>query len=227
MSYNNEINYLITILDNETKSLVNNNYDIFENFKREYTLFIKLLYDRLKEEESKCLDNLRTNLGECVLSFGTDEFTCDYKNWSLILASIDEALGRDFEPNKYANPLIVFRNMYNNFFRLINGNPNSKESLEKFSELTKKCLEKAGFDKVKTEYFMGSLIFEIDNCSRIAKGMDSLYEEQRKYREKNPGSLIITDEYTIKNYVGNYLDNWFKQNDKAFDADNNDRKKLK
>lgn len=48
MSYNNELNSLITILDNETKSLVNNNYDIYENFKREYTLFIKLLYDRLK-----------------------------------------------------------------------------------------------------------------------------------------------------------------------------------
>lgn len=57
MSYNNEINYLIIILDNETKSLVNNNYDIFENFKREYTLFIKLLYDRLKEEDGSYIIN--------------------------------------------------------------------------------------------------------------------------------------------------------------------------
>ena len=61
-------------------------------------------------------------------------------------------------------------------------------------------------------YFMGTIIFEIDNCSRIVKVMDALYENQRKYRDKHPGTLITTDEYTIKTFVGNYLDNWFNNN---------------
>ena len=47
---NNNLNDLISVLDGETKSLVNKDFDVYESFKREFTIFIKLLYDRLKEE---------------------------------------------------------------------------------------------------------------------------------------------------------------------------------
>lgn len=210
---NNELNNIIAILTNETKALVNADYNVYENFKREYTIFIKLLFDRLKECEADCLESCRVYLGDSVLSFGTDEFVCEYKEFAQTLASIDEALGRDYNPGKYANPLVMFRNMYNDFFYLTGGNPNSRESLAKFAELTKRCLERIGFDQVKTNYFLGALIFEIDNCSRIAKGMNALYAEQRRYREENSGTLIVTDEYTIQTYVGEYLKNWFQNQD--------------
>lgn len=209
---NNELNNLIDILDNETKALARADFNVYEDFKREYTIFIKLLYDRLKACEADCLDSCRVYLGDSVFSFGTDEFVCEYKEFAETLASIDEALGRDYNPSKYSNPLVMFRNMYNNFFYLIGGNSNARESLDKFAELTKSCLGRIGFDQVKTNYFLGALIFEIDNCSRIAKGMEALYAEQRRYREENPGTLIVTDEYTIQTYVGNYLKNWFQNN---------------
>lgn len=205
----NDLNSLIAILDGETKSLVSRNFIIYENFKREYTIFIKLLYDKLRNGEHRCLEYLYTSLGQSVLAFGTDEFTCDYREWSETLASIEEALGGSYSPNKYANPLVTFKNMYNDFFYLLGGNANSKESQEQFAELTKRCLTKIGFDQVKTTYFMGSIVFEIDNCSRIVKGMDALFEEQRKYKEEHPGTFFITDEDTIRSFVGNYLENWF------------------
>jgi len=207
---NNNLNSLISILDSETNSLISKDFTIYENFKREYTIFIKLLYDRLRKEEKRCLDNLYTSLGQSILAFGTDEFTCEYKEWAATLASIDEALGHGYNPKNYANPLVMFKNMYNDFFYLIGGSPNNRDSLEQFAELTKRCLTRTGFDQVKSNYYMGDIIFEIDNCSRIVKGMDALFEEQRKYKEQNPGTLFITDEYTIKGFVSDYLDNWLQ-----------------
>ena len=38
----------------------------------------------------------------------------NYRKWSETLASIDEAFGRGYNQNKYANPLVTFSNMYNN-----------------------------------------------------------------------------------------------------------------
>lgn len=205
-----EIRSLINILEYETKDLVKGNFSVYENFIREFTIFIKLLFERLKQSESNCLENCRTELNYSVTSFGTDEFTHEYKEWAETLASIDEAMGRNYNPNMYKNPLVTFRNMYENFYYLIGGNLNNRAHMELFAELTKRCLGRIGFDHVKTNYFMGAIIFEIDNCSRIVKGMDALYREQLRYRELHPGTLIITDEYTIKNFVGKYLENWFQ-----------------
>ncbi len=212
-----EIKSLVAILEGETKVLANADFGVYENFKREYTIFIKLVFDKLKKAEADCLDYCRTDLGYSVTMFGTDEFAQEYKEFAETLASIDEAMGRNYNPSMYKNPLITFRNMYNDFYYLIGGKSNDRTDIEAFAELTKRCLARIGFDKVKTSFFAGALIFEIDNCSRLAKGMEALFAEQHRYREVHPGTLIVTDEYTIQTFVKNYINNWFQNQQNSLD----------
>ncbi len=204
----NEINTLINIVENSSNELLDTEKDLCENFKRKYIFFLKLTYDRLREEELRILSYGETDLGLYKLGFGTDEFIYDYKLYSEILASIDIARGIPLSPEKYKNPLIDFREMFYDFFKILKQPFNSEEALEIFGDLTKQCLERLGFNDVETMPYYGSMIIEVDLCTRISKLVKDLYKEQAEFKKHNPNAYFITDDYTIQNYVKPRLENW-------------------
>ncbi len=205
-----QIEKLFIISDEEAKEIMEIKTSSYQEFKWEFILFLKLLYDRLKRAEQEQLATATYRLGECILSFGTDEFIYEYDDFAKFLSEINRARGIKFNPDKYKNKLVQFRGMFNKFFQCLNEPVGSFEALEIFGDLVKNCLTRLGFDQVNTQLFSGHIIFKIDICSRLVKLMEQFYVEQKEYKNQHPNfqSVYVNSIDTYINYLSPRLENW-------------------
>lgn len=205
-----EIEKLFVICDQESRELVDIKNTSYEIFKKQFILFLHLLYDKLKESEQHELLRANYSIGETVVSFGTDEFIYEYDDFAKILSGIDRARKIESNPDKYQNKLVKFRDMFNSFFKCLDQPVGSIEALKIFEELVKRCLAKLGFDHVNAQLFCGNIIFRIDVCSRLAKLMEQFYREQREYKNAHPEflSVYVNNIDTYIDYLRPKLENW-------------------
>lgn len=205
-----EIERLFIVSDEETREIMDMKAALYQEFKGEFILFLKFLYDRLKSAEEKQLSRAIYKLGECALDFDTSEFVYNYDRFAKILSELDRARGIESSPDKYRNKLIQFRGMFNKFFQCLDKPMNSVEALKIFEDLVKRCLARLGFDQVNTQLFCGHIIFRIDVCSRLVKLMEQFYEEQREYKNQHPElqSVYVNSIDTYINYLRPRLENW-------------------
>lgn len=210
----NNIETIISIVDNIDLHISSDKIIIYEKFKHDYIVFLNILYKRLFECEIKNLEQGIHNLDTYILEFGTDEFQYEFEEEIRIFLEIEKFLGNQVSPDKYKNHLINFQEMYYNFFKLIDCDINSDYGLEQFDKLMHLCLNKLGF-KVKSVEMYKGILFKIDTCSRIEKLMRDFKDEEYEYIKSHPEIRlpIITTKEEVYDYIKPRLEKWNEKKD--------------
>lgn len=205
----------------ENMNLQNINSNNYTDFLNQYTIFFKAIYKRIKQLESKALDDQEYFLGNIVFSFGTDELVNPYSNYYDMLNKIDEVLGHP--NNNYYNGLFKYRVMYEGLQKFLKENNYQIPTNDCFKEITLACLKSIGFDSVKISRFGNSIIFKIDVVSRINKYFTEFNKFSFEYIKQNYGNgTLVVDNNATNNYIKNKIMEFENHNtNKYTDNDNN------